>query len=160
MLELGEGAEHFTLTQSLAILEYLEERFPDPPLLPQDISLRARARELAELVNSGIQPMQNLDFRKRLHKAGVEPDPIIQGYIQRGMEALERRALETAGRFLVRDGVTFADILLVPQLYASNRFGVSTAAFPTLERVGRECETVAAFQAAHPNAQPDYDPSG
>jgi maleylpyruvate isomerase len=159
VLEIGDGADTFRLTQSLAILEYLEERFPDPPLLPRELGFRARARELAELVNSGIQPLQNLDLRKRLHQAGVEPDSIIQGYIQRGMEALERRAQETAGRFLVRDGVTFADILLVPQLYASNRFGVPTEAFPTLTRVGRECEALAAFQAAHPNAQPDYDES-
>jgi maleylpyruvate isomerase len=160
MLEIGEGASAFRLTQSLAILEYLEERFPDPPLLPRDLVLRARARELAELVNSGIQPLQNLDLRKRLHEAGVDPDPIIQGYIQRGMEALERRAQETAGRFLVGDSVTFADILLVPQLYASNRFGVPTAAFATLERVGRECDALPAFQAAHATAQPDYDPNG
>ncbi len=159
VLEIGEGADAFHLTQSMAILEYLEERFPEPPLLPTGLEARARARELAELVNSGIQPLQNLDLRKTLHKAGVPPDPIIQGYIQKGMEALERRAKETAGRFLVSDGVTFADILLVPQLYASARFGVPVAAFPTLARVGQECEALAAFQAAHPNAQPDYDPS-
>jgi maleylpyruvate isomerase len=159
VLEIADGAEVFELTQSMAILEYLEERFPEPPLLPASRNLRARVRELAELVNSGIQPLQNLDFRKTLQKAGVAPDPIIQGYIRKGMEALERRAQETAGRFLVSDGVTFADILLVPQLYASNRFGVPVAGFPTLERVGRECEALAAFQAAHPNAQPDYDPA-
>lgn len=159
VLDIGDGSSELHLTQSMAILEYLEERFPDPPLLPKDVNARARARELAELVNSGIQPLQNLDLRKTLHKAGVDPDPIITGYIRKGMEALERRASETAGRFLVSDGVTFADILLVPQLFASNRFGVPTQAFPTLERVGRECEALAAFQAAHPNAQPDYDPS-
>lgn len=158
VLEIGDGTGAFHLTQSMAILEYLEERFPEPPLLPKDLAARARARELAELVNSGIQPLQNLDVRKTLHKAGVPPDPIIQGFLQKGMEALERRAKETAGRFLVSDGVTFADILLVPQLYASNRFGVPISAFPTLERVGRECEGLAAFQAAHPTAQPDYEP--
>jgi maleylpyruvate isomerase len=159
VLEMGDGAEPIVLTQSIAILEYLEERFPDPPLLPTDLVERARTRELAELVNSGIQPLQNLDVRKTLEKSGADADSIIRGYIVKGMEALERRAKETAGRFLVRDSVTFADILLVPQLYASNRFGVATAAFPTLERVGRECELIAAFQAAHPNAQPDFDPS-
>jgi maleylpyruvate isomerase len=159
VLELADGAGTFRLTQSMAILEYLEERFPEPPLLPRDLGLRARAREFAELVNSGIQPLQNLDFRRRLTEARIDPDVIIQGYIRRGMEALERQAQATAGRFLVSDGVTFADILLVPQLYASNRFGVPTEAFPTLARVGRECEALAAFQAAHPNAQPDYDGS-
>jgi maleylpyruvate isomerase len=126
--------------------------------LPEALVQRARARELAEFVNSGIQPLQNLDLRKSLHKAGIEPDPIIQSYIQRGMEALERRAQETAGRFLVGDAVTVADILLVPQLYASNRFGVPVTAFPTLERVGQECDALPAFQAAHATAQPDFDP--
>jgi maleylpyruvate isomerase len=159
VLEIADGSEEFHLTQSMAILEYLEERFPEPPLLPRDLGLRARSRELAELVNSGIQPLQNLDVRKTLEMAGADADRIIRGYILKGMEALERRAKETAGRFLVRDSVTFADILLVPQLHASNRFGVPTEPFPTLERVGRECEAMVAFQAAHPNAQPDFDPS-
>jgi maleylpyruvate isomerase len=159
VLEIGDGEEAFHLTQSIAILEYLEERFPDPALLPKELEARARARELAELVNSGIQPLQNLDVRKTLEKSGADADSIIRGYILKGMEALERRAKQTAGRFLVRDSVTFADILLVPQLYASNRFGVPTQAFPTLTRVGHECEAMVAFQAAHPNAQPDFDPN-
>jgi maleylpyruvate isomerase len=159
VLEIGDGEDAFHLTQSIAILEYLEERFPDPALLPKELEARARARELAELVNSGIQPLQNLDVRKTLEKSGADADSIIRGYILKGMEALERLAKQTAGRFLVRDSVTFADILLVPQLYASNRFGVPTQAFPTLERVGRECEAMVAFQAAHPNAQPDFDPN-
>jgi maleylpyruvate isomerase len=158
VLEVSDGNGAFRLTQSMAILEYLEERFPEPRLLPEALVQRARARELAEFVNSGIQPLQNLDLRKSLHKAGIEPDPIIQSYIQRGMEALERRAQETAGRFLVGDAVTVADILLVPQLYASNRFGVPVTAFPTLERVGQECDALPAFQAAHATAQPDFDP--
>jgi len=160
VLEVDEGTSTFRLTQSMAILEYLEERFPEPALLPSDPKLRARTRELAELVNSGIQPLQNLGFRKALHHAGVDPDPFVRAIVERGLGALEARARDTAGTFLVRDGVTFADIYLVPQLFASRRLGVDVEAFPTLRRVELACEGLAAFQAAHPNAQPDYEPNG
>lgn len=157
VLELSEPGETFRLTQSMAILEYLEERFPDPPLLPRELELRARVRELSELVNSGIQPLQNLVLRKALHQAGIKPEPFVAKFITSGLQALETRAVATAGRFLVSDSVTFADIYLVPQLHASARFGVDVSAFPTLLRVERECEALPAFQAAHPNAQPDFE---
>lgn len=159
VLEIDEGASTFRLTQSMAILEYLEERYPEPALLPDDPKLRARTRELAETVNSGIQPLQNLALRKALHHAGIDPDPFVRAVISQGLAALEARALDTAGTFLVRDSVTFADIYLVPQLYASRRVGIDVDAFPTLRRVELACERLAAFQAAHPNAQPDYEPS-
>jgi len=142
---------------STLILEYLEERFPDPPLLPRAPELRARVRELSELVNSGIQPLQNLVLRKALYQAGIKPEPFVEKFITSGLQALETRAVATAGRFLVSDSVTFADIYLVPQLHASVRFGVDVSAFPTLLRVERECEALTAFQAAHPNAQPDFE---
>ncbi len=160
VLEIDDGPSPFLLTQSMAILEYLEERFPEPPLLPSEPEARARVRELAEMVNSGIQPLQNLGLRKFIHQAGVEPEPLVKSLVGRGLEALEARARERAGRFLVSDSVTFADIYLVPQLYASRRFGIDVDAFPTLRRVERACEGLAAFQAAHPNAQPDYEASG
>jgi maleylpyruvate isomerase len=157
VLEVVEARGHFLLTQSLAILEYLEDRFPQPPLLPAEPELRARARQLAEIVNSGIQPFQNLAFQERLKGSGIEPLPVTQGYIERGLGALEAIAKTTAGRFMVRDGVTFADILLVPQLFSARRFGVDVERFPTLRRVELECSALPAFEAAHPNAQPDAE---
>jgi len=157
VLEISEPGGTFRLTQSMAILEYLEERFPEPPLLPRDPEQRARVRELSELVNSGIQPLQNLVLRKALHQAGIAPEPLVEKFITSGLQALEARAVSTAGRFLVSDSVTFADIYLVPQLHASARFGVDVFAFPTLRRVAEACEALPAFQAAHPNAQPDYE---
>jgi maleylpyruvate isomerase len=158
VLEVDEGDAPFRLTQSMAILEFLEERFPEPPLLPKGSAQRARVRELAEIVNSGIQPLQNLALRKALHEAGAAPEAFIARFILNGLRALEKRASVTAGRFLVSDSVTFADIYLVPQLYASARFGVDLGEFPILRQVERECEALPAFQAAHPNAQPDYEP--
>jgi len=137
VLEVDEDGRLFRLTQSSAIMEYLEERFPERPLLPADRAGRARAREMMQIVNSGMQPFQNLSLQR----------------------ALERIASESAGRFLVRDGVTLADIFLVPQLFSARRFGIDLEPFPTLRRVDAECSMLAEFQSAHPNAQPDYDPA-
>jgi maleylpyruvate isomerase len=158
VLEVSDANGDFVLTQSIAILEYLEERFPEPPLLPKEPELRARVRQMAEIVNSGIQPFQNLGFQKILKAAGADPAPIVNSHITRGLAALEGIAKTTAGRFLVRDGVTFADTVLVPQLSAARRFGVDVEKFPTLLRVEAECVALPAFQAADPNAQPDFEP--
>jgi maleylpyruvate isomerase len=157
VLEVLEHGETFRLTQSMAILEYLEERFLDPPLLPRDRDLRARVRELSELVNSGIQPLQNLSLRKALDQAGIPPAPFVGELIEKGLRALEARAEATAGRFLVGDALTFADVYLVPQLYTAERFGVDPSPFPTLSRVERACAALPAFQGAHARSQPDYE---
>jgi len=158
VLEVSDSNGELLLTQSIAILEYLEERFPEPALLPKEPELRARARQLAEIVNSGIQPFQNLGFQKVLKTAGADPLPIAQDHIGRGLTALEGIAKASAGRFLVRDGVSFADILLIPQLNTARRFGVDVERFSTLLRVEAECLALPAFQAADPNAQPDFEP--
>ena len=145
-----------TIAQSMAILEYLEETFPTPPLLPADPWLRARARQLAEMVNAGIQPMQNLSLLQRLQESGLaEPQEIPRYHIARGLGAMEAIAGETAGRFLVGDAPTIADLYLVPQLYGGRRFNVELAAFPKLLQVEAACAALPAFAAAHPDAQPD-----
>ena len=148
------------LTQSMAILEYLEERFPSRPLLPADPWLRARARQLAEMVNAGIQPMQNLSFLQRLQESGLaEPKELARHHIARGLGAIEAVAGETAGTFLVGDVPTIADLYLVPQLYSGRRFNVELSAFPKLLQVEASCAALPAFAAAHPDAQPDAPPS-
>jgi len=159
VLEVERPGGVFRLTQSLAILEYLEELQPDPPLFPKTPELRARARELAEIVNSGIQPFQNLRFTRELTAAGIDWLPITRGYIATGLAALERHAAACAGRFLVGDAVSIADLCVVPQLYTARRFGVPVEAYPTLLRVEKACDELPAFQAAHPTAQPDFDPT-
>ncbi len=145
-----------TLAQSMAILEYLEERFPSPPLLPADPWLRARARQLAEMVNAGIQPMQNLSLLQRLAESGLaEPKEIPRYHIARGLGAIEALAGETAGRFLVGDAPTLADLYLVPQLYGGRRFDVDLSLFPKLLEIEAACAALPAFAAAHPDVQPD-----
>lgn len=155
-LEIEGGV---TLGQSMAILEYLEERYPEPPLLPEDLILRARARQLAEIVNSGIQPLQNLAVMKRLKAAGVEPNEWSADHIRRGLAAYAAVCEPVAGAFSVGDAPTLADCALVPQLYNARRFAIDVAAdFPLLARIDARCAELEAFARAHPDRQPDAQP--
>ena len=148
------------LSQSLAILEYLEARQPSPSLFPKDLYLQARARMLAEMVNSGLQPMQNLSVLQRIKRELNADDKAWAAYWNvRGLEALEAAVKPTAGRYCVGDEVSVADICLVPQLYGSRRFGVDLTPYPTLLRIEAACNELAAFQAAHPDRQPDAAPA-
>jgi maleylpyruvate isomerase len=145
-----------TLCESQAILAYLDERHPSPPLLPGDAWQRARARQLAEMVTSGIQPYQNLTLLAHLGKVGIaQPLDVARHFNVRGLIALEALAGETAAAFLVGDAVSVADVCLVPQLYGARRFGVDLAPYPTLLRVETACAALPAFQAARPEVQSD-----
>lgn len=159
VLELSEGGKAVYLTQSLAIIEYLEERFPSPALLPQEPLARARVRELAQLINSGIQPFHNISTTNFLAEAAPELDKPgwFRHFIGLGLSGLEARARELSGRFLVGDSVSIADALLIPQLYASRRLGAPLEAYPTLLRVEAECSKLEGFAVAHPDRQPDRE---
>jgi len=154
----GGGAPVF-LSQSLAIIEYLEERHPTPPLLPKDWLARARVRELSELMNSGIQPFQNLTTTNFLNEVapGLDKQRWFEKFIGGGLKVLEGRAEQLAGRYLVGDQVSIADVLLVPQLYAARRLNLSLDAHPTLLRVEAECLKLDGFAAAHPDRQADRE---
>jgi maleylpyruvate isomerase len=153
VLVLDDGR---TINQSSAILSYLEEQFSTPPLLPADPWLRARARQLAETIISSIQPYQNLALLVHLGKAGIaEPRDVARHFNTRGLAALEAAAVETAGKFLVGDAPTVADVCLVPQLYASRRFAIDLAPYPTLLRVETACAEVPGFQTARAEVQTD-----
>ena len=153
LLVLEDGR---AISQSLAILEYLEETVPEPALLPRDPWLRARSRQLAEIVNSGIQPLQNLTPLARLRSLGVDDNAWAAHFIERGLNALAIVAEATAGEFLVGDAVTFADVCLVPQLTNARRHGVDPARWPLLARVEETCNQLPAFQSARPEKQPDF----
>jgi maleylpyruvate isomerase len=143
------------LQQSLPIIEYLDERWPTPPLLPADPFLRARARALAEIVNSGIQPLQNLTVTQKVHAFGGDDKAWVKGFIADGLAAFERQVQDTAGRFCVGDTPTIADCALIPQLYSARRFGVPTEQFAYLCLIEKACDQLPAFTAAHPDRQPD-----
>jgi len=154
-LEWEEDGQTRRLSQSMAILELLEERFPEPSLLPSDPYLRARARQLALDVATGIQPLQNLATMQRLKELGVDPMPWSVDCIARGLAAVERSAADVAGRFLVGDAPSFADICLVPQVYNARRFGLDMSTLPLLVRVDAACAELPAFQVSHPDRQVD-----
>jgi maleylpyruvate isomerase len=159
VLETSGPEGTFRLSQSMAILEYLDERFPDPALLPAAPEARARAREFAEIINSGIQPLQNLRTQNELRALGIDPQPIVRGFIDRGLTALEHLAQKSAGRFCIGDTVTLADCYLIPQLGFVRRVQIPLDPYPHLCRIEAECEPLPAFQTAHPSAQPDFEPA-
>jgi maleylpyruvate isomerase len=152
--EEGESAGR-PIAQSMAIIAYLEERFPTPALLPADPWLRARARQLAEMVNAGIQPYQNVPVLDRLKALGVDAQQFARERNERGLAALEAASQETEGTFLVGDAPSLADLYLVPQLYSARRWAVDLTPFPTLLRVEAACAGLPAFAAAHADMQSD-----
>lgn len=156
IIELQHGDSMRRMGQSIAILEWLEESFPAPPLLPADAFLRARARQLAETINSGIQPFQNLTLRG-IVKNELQGDDVAlaKRFIQKGLESFQVLATDVAGAFSVGDSPSFADCCLVPQLYSAKSLGVDVSAYPLLLRIEEHCNELSAFQAAHPDKQID-----
>jgi maleylpyruvate isomerase len=160
VLEIEEGGRTLRLVQSMAILEWLDERHPDPPLLPPDLEGRARVRSLAEHVNSGTQPYQNAIVLKTVKEKlpGFEKE-WARTWVERGLEAFERGVSDgLAGRFCHGDAPGLADCYLVPQMTSARRFKVDLAPYPTLRRIEEACAALAPFQAAHPDRQPDAPP--
>ncbi|MDP8994816.1 MAG: maleylacetoacetate isomerase [Pseudomonadota bacterium] len=151
MLEL-EGRR---IVQSLAILGYLEELHPAPPLLPPDPADRAHVRALALAVACDIHPLNNLRVLKHLvGPLGVAEEAKtewIARWISEGLAALEAMAAPRAGRFLFGDAPSLADVCLVPQMYNARRFEVPLDAFPTLVCADAEACRHPAFAAAHPD---------
>lgn len=143
------------LTQSLAILEFLEEVHPNPPLLPSDPYQRATARALAETINAGIQPLYNLSTTDEVKAIGGDDVAWVRRFITRGLAALERAVAGSAGTFCVGDAPSFADCCLIPQLASSRRFGVDLTPYRGLLEVETRCLALPAFAAAAPERQPD-----
>jgi maleylacetoacetate isomerase len=156
VLEVEEDGATRHLAQSMAILEWLDERFPIPSLLPADPYGRARVRMLAEHVNSGIQPYQNqaplLWLRSKIQGGDKM---FVQHFIRFGLTALERAVRDGAGKFCHGDEVTLADLYLVPQLYGARRYEVDVNAYPTLLEIEARCNEVEAFRRAAADVQPD-----
>lgn len=148
------------LSQSLAILDLLEATCPSPALLPKDPYLAGKARMLAEMVNSGVQPLVNLSVLQRIKSELKADEKAWAAYwIGRGLEAVEAAVKPLAGRYCIGDEVSLADICVVPQLYGARRFGVDLGAYPTVVRIEAACNELPAFQAAHPDRQPDVGPA-
>jgi len=152
----GDDGVRIALTQSLAILEYLDECWPDPPILPHDPHRRAQARALAELVNAGIQPMQNTATLRQVKKLGGDDAVWAQHFIASGLAAFAKLAEQTAGEFCVGGAPTVADICLVPQLATARRYHVELGQdFERLLAIEARCLELPAFANATPDRQPD-----
>jgi maleylacetoacetate isomerase len=151
------------LTQSLAIVEYLDETVAAPPLLPRDPIGRARVRSLAQAIACDIHPIDNLRvLRYLLHTVGVEEaqkDAWYRYWIDVGLEALEIAVSRdpATGRFCHGDSPTLADVCLVPQLANARRVEMDLSPYPTLLRIDDECRKLPAFASAAPHLQPDFE---
>jgi maleylpyruvate isomerase len=155
-LEVTDAAGVHYLQQSLPIIEFLDESSGGKAgLLPRDPFLRARARALAEVVNSGIQPLQNLSVTRRVKALGGDDAQWARDFIRGGLEAFEALVAETAGRFCIGDAPTIADCFLVPQIHSARRFDASLDGLERIVRIADECDELPAFAAALPARQPD-----
>ena len=145
------------LTQSLAILNYLDLRFPNQPLLPALAAERAHVVAMAMMVACDIHPLNNLRVLKYLADplglSQEQRDTWYAHWISEGLPALEAFAAPKAGKFLFGDAPTAADVCLVPQLYNARRFNVPLDGYPTLVRAEENANRLEAFAAAHPERQ-------
>lgn len=139
------------LTESVAIIEWLEELFPDPKLYPINSIEKAHCRALVETINAGIQPVQNLTVQEHYSDDPEERKKWAQYFIQRGLTAFEKHISSSAGRFCMGDSFTAADIFLVPQIYAALRNEVDLKQFAKAEKIYRHCLEMPACQASHPD---------
>ena len=159
-LELDDGR---VLTQSLAIVEYLDETHPEPPLLPLDAAGRARVRAIALGIACEIHPLNNLRVLNYLTGTLGATDAQRNGWykywIDVGFEALERQLErdDDTGTFCHGESPTLADVCLVPQLANARRFKVDVSPYPTLTRIEAACNALPAFAQAAPSQQPDAE---
>ena len=148
-------------TQSLAIIEYLDETFSGNKLIPNNPVDRARVRMLSQVIACDIQPLQNISTARYLKEVLKHTDDAVNAWlrewIKRGLDAynahLERDHL--SGKFSHGDTPTMADCCLVPQMYAAQRFGVDPTKYPRLNLIWENCNHMSAFSSAHPSKQID-----
>jgi maleylpyruvate isomerase len=154
-LETADGH----LIQSPAILEWLEERFPDPPLLPADAKSRAEVRAMAAVVGCDIHPLNNLRILRSLKRdLGASDEQVFAWetrWISAGFTALEALIDRQGQGFAWGDAPSIADCYLVPQVYSAERFGVDLEPYPLIRAVAERCRALKPFARAHPDNQPD-----
>jgi maleylacetoacetate isomerase len=152
MLEIDDRR----LTQSMAIIVYLDQRFPEPSLVPGNSVDQAHVRALSLSIACDIHPLNNLRVLKYLEKLGLDQkqrDSWYRHWITEGFTALEALAAQRSGSFLFGNAPTLADVALVPQMYNARRFDTPLDAFPTLVRADASANALPAFANAHPDRQ-------
>jgi len=153
--------DRHTLRQSLAILEYLDETWPEPPLLPRTAAERAHVRALAQMIACDVHPLNNLRVAqyldRELGQTQSARDEWMRHWMHTGFAALETLLAQTAARgdFCVGTSPTLADCCLIPQLYNARRVGIALARYPRLTDIETACLALPAFHTAAPEQQPD-----
>ncbi len=155
-----EGA---VLTQSLPILNYLDERYPQPALLPKDLPGRCRSRAIAVAIACEMHPLNNMRTLNYLeHTLELDEAARMAWYrhwIAEGFGPLEGMIAHSAGDFCVGDAPSLADVCLVPQVYNARRYDCDLAPYPTIRRIDERCRQIEAFARAAPERQPDAPPA-
>ena len=156
VLHWNEHGEPRELSQSLAILRWIDRTVEGPSLIPSDPWEEAWTWQLAETINAGIQPLQNLATLRRVSEITGKPSTQwAREFIENGLTALEEMVARRPASYLAGDSPTIADCCLIPQLYNARRFGANLNQLPHLLRVERTCSLLHAFRSAEPNRQPD-----
>jgi len=150
-----------TFTQSLSILEYLEERYPAKALLPKDLVERAKVHAFAQSIACDIHPINNLRVLKYLQNdlaiSNEQKTLWYRHWILEGFHSLEMQLQHSNGQFCFGSQPTFADCCLIPQVYNAKRFKIDLSAFPKIESIYQHCLTLPAFLNATPEQQPDWE---
>jgi maleylpyruvate isomerase len=161
LVPVWREADGFTLTQSLAIIEYLDALHPEPPLLPDDPRMKAFCREIVLTISCDIHPLGNIGVLEVLaDELGVDAPARTEWarrWMTRGFRAIEARLVETAGRHAIGDRITLADICLTPQVYNARRFGLDLSHYPHMVAADAAARQLPAFIAAAPENQPDAE---
>ena len=148
-----------SLNQSLAIIEYLDEMYPQPALLPQEPAAKAKVRALAQDIACDIHPLNNLRVLQyltgTLALSETQKQEWIIHWLHTGFAALNKRLSLTAGQFCFGNDITLADLCLVPQVYNAQRFSLDMQSYEHINNVVHHCNQVAAFALAAPEQQPD-----
>jgi maleylpyruvate isomerase len=158
---LEDGGQ--VLFQSLAIIEYLEEKYPQPALLPSDPASRAYVRAIALTIACDIHPLNNLRVLRylvrNLHVSEQDKDAWYRHWVELGLSQLEQIVVSSgrSGRYALADQVTIADLAIVPQIFNARRFDCDLAKAPTLNAIADRCMELDAFARAQPSAQPDAE---
>ena len=148
------------LTQSLAIIDYLEEVYPEHSLYPSDAIQKSQAKALALSIACDIHPLNNLRVLKYLKSDGWQQEQVDKWYahwIHEGFTAIEKQLQTTSDKFCFGNAASVADIFLVAQVYNADRFAVSLEDYPLIKKINAHCLTLKAFVEAMPENQPDCD---
>ncbi|KAE8738077.1 hypothetical protein FOCC_FOCC016452 [Frankliniella occidentalis] len=148
-----------TIVESLNILHYLEETQPNHALMPSDVYQRSKVREVCEMIQSGIQPLQNVGLLSHLESIAGKDERLkwAQHWINNGFRAVEKQLATYSGKYSVGDEISLADCCLIPQVFNAIMYKVDLEQYPTILRINNELVHHPAFYAANPLNQPDCD---